>query len=628
MDRQRLSGLCAVWALCLAVGCGKPSPRPVAAKPLQPEAGAAVGAADGQAAAPTLAELRKTLTTTDDSSIRVLTIDQIATLGSAAKEAIDDLLKMTADPESRVRWHAARAIGNVGEDALPAVPKLVSLLKDEDPITAAQAAAAIRLIRADDERTELPPQDAALYAAAIEPLMAATVHPDPRVRRAAAGAVGLLEARPEALASLLAKTLADSDPSVILPALHTLADMDGAAVPVLIETLKDPKSRYWAAVALAEIGPEASPAVAGLTAVATTGEPEERMQAMLALAAIGPAAAAATPMIIDAARSGDGSLRFAAVFALGKLRAMEADALLTEIENGSDPFLAEIAAWAHARIHPEDARLRQAAIEKLRGGLASEFPKVRAASASGLSDLAELLEPELRRQLAEAFVGLLADPEPAVGKQAGAALVRLGGDAVDALKASVAKPQVRLPILEILAAIGPAGKAAMPEVTAALSDDDAFVRGEAAVALGAIGTEAAPAVASLEAILADEGEEPGTRYSAAYALGRIGPAAAPAMKTIRGLSSSADELMATVAVWAALKIEPGNAQLFEAAMPRLRKALRADSDLARLEAAVALGEIGPDAQAAVPILELVEEDDPVRAVRAAAAAALAKIRGG
>jgi HEAT repeat protein len=145
--------------------------------------------------------------------------------------------------------------------------------------------------------------------------------------------------------------------------------------------------------------------------------------------------------------------------------------------------------------------------------------------------------------------------------------------------------------------------------------------------LAAIGPPASAAVPALQKILADDTEDSGTRYSAAYALGRIGSAAAPAMNTLRTLSDSADELMATVAVWAALKIEPGNIEFFETAMPRLRKALRAESDLARLEAAVALGEIGPHAKAAIPILEIVEEDDPVRAVRAAAAEALQKIGG-
>jgi HEAT repeat protein len=48
--------------------------------------------------------------------------------------------------------------------------------------------------------------------------------------------------------------------------------------------------------------------------------------------------------------------------------------------------------------------------------------------------------------------------------------------------------------------------------------------------------------------------------------------------------------------------------------------------MVRLEAAVALGDIGPAAASAIPILELVSEEDSVKEVRVAAAAALAKIR--
>jgi HEAT repeat protein len=62
------------------------------------------------------------------------------------------------------------------------------------------------------------------------------------------------------------------------------------------------------------------------------------------------------------------------------------------------------------------------------------------------------------------------------------------------------------------------------------------------------------------------------------------------------------------------------------AIPLLRRALRDERDLARLEAAVALGDIGAAASTAIPILELVAEDDPIKSVRAAAAAALSKIK--
>ena len=60
----------------------------------------------------------------------------------------------------------------------------------------------------------------------------------------------------------------------------------------------------------------------------------------------------------------------------------------------------------------------------------------------------------------------------------------------------------------------------------------------------------------------------------------------------------------------------------------LLESVEGGEQLARLEAAVALGDIGAPAADAVPILELVSEEDPAPAVRAAAKRALEQIRGG
>ena len=177
----------------------------------------------------------------------------------------------------------------------------------------------------------------------------------------------------------------------------------------------------------------------------------------------------------------------------------------------------------------------------------------------------------------------------------------------------------------MLGAIGPAAKAAVPDLVAALADADEVCSTEAAVALAAIGAEAAAAVPDLRKLL-DDGVPAGTRYTAAYALGQIGPAAKAALPRLLELSKSNDEILATVAVWAALKIEPADADLVETAIPLLRRAIRGDRDMVRLEAAVALGDIGKPAATAIPILELVSEEDPLPAVRAAAAEALRKIR--
>jgi len=535
----------------------------------------------------------------------------------------------TADASSRVRWHAARGLGLIGEDAVAAVPLLATLLDDADPLVATQAAAAIGLIRADDEITpEMPAADRAAYEEAFKSLVEKMTHTDPRVRRAVLRAIAVLEPDVKKLAPLVGERLADADPSVVLPALHSLADIGPEAVPVLMKALENPQARYWASVALAEIGAAAAPAVPALQAGVAEGEPEERMQSIMALAAIGEASRPAIGEIAKALDAQETSLRFAAAFALGRLKAKEADAALEKAATDADPLLAAIASWARARIHPDDEQLVAAAVEKLTAGLASGKPAVQTAAISAISDLAGSIDDATEKRLADEFVRLLSSPEADVREAAAAALVREGPLAVDALEKSLADPDVRGIAMEILTAIGPVSKGALDSFLKALADPDPSHRGDAAIAIAAVGPDAADAVPALQAMLTSTDGPPGLRYAAAYALGRIGAAAKPAAADLQKLSGSDDQLLATVATWASLKIEPGNTALFTAAVPLLRKALRGGEQLARLEAAVALGDIGAPAADAVPILELVSEEDPAPAVRAAAKRALEQIRGG
>ena len=584
-------------------------PAPAPATP------AASIAAESGGTGPSIADLVTKLGASADSGARVLVIDEIGALGQPALPALTGLVAAFADEDSRVRWHAARAVGLIGEDARSAIPALVTLLADTDPIVVTQAAAALGHIREDDGRGLIPEADAKAYATAVDPLAKTTVHPDARARRASMRALRRYSMSLADMAPIVSKHLADADPAVVVSALHTLADMDDDAVPLLIEALKDPKSRYWAEVALAEIGPKAAAAVEPLAKAVEVGEAEERLQAILALAAIGEPAAAAAPAIIAVLDSNDAALQMPAAFALGRMKAAAGDASLAKAVAGEDPFLASVASWARARIHPDDKALVDDALARLRVGLANADAEIRSGSVSGLSDLAESLDASAREQLAGEFMPLLTDADPEVGSAAMATL-----------QPKLADPAIRRNILEILAAIGPAAKPALGEIVGALGDADPQCRGDAAMAIAAIGPDAAEAVPELQKLLVDPAAAGGLRYVAAYALGRIGPAAGAAEPVLRELSLSKDELLATVAIWAALKIEPNDASLFESAVPLLRRALRGDRELARLEAAVALGDIGPAAAAAVPLLELVSEEDPAREVRAAAAAAIEKIK--
>jgi len=223
-------------------------------------------------------------------------------------------------------------------------------------------------------------------------------------------------------------------------------------------------------------------------------------------------------------------------------------------------------------------------------------------------------------------VGSLADPEPGVGLAAGGALIRLGRDAVGPLTEALAAPAVRNAAMEILAEIGAEARPAVAAMITGLSDEDPAYRSNAALALAALGAEAKEAVPSLEKLLGDEAAPAEARFTAAYALGSIGPAAVAAEPLLRKLAESNDEMMATVCVWAALKLKPEDVTLFDAAIPKLRRALQREQELVRLEAAVALGEIGPKAATALPMLEMLAEEDPSRTVRAAAEEAVRRIR--
>lgn len=623
-------GITLVAMLALTTACnrqpapGTPTKPPAAVDSAPPDANSRPVA--GPQPDASVAPMRAALKAASTADARIAAVDAIADLGQNAVVAIDDLVAATKDADPRVRWHAARGLGMIGEDAVDTIPVLIALLDDDDPLVVAQSAAAIGMIRADEDATTITPADEGHYKAAFAALSRTTVHADPRARRASIRGLRALNPAPDVLAPLFAKQLSDSDPSVVLPALHTLADMDELAVPVLLEALKNPKARYWASVGLAEVGAEAAAATLPLVRVLEEAEIHEQMQAVLALAAIGDKAAAAGPAIVKLLQSPDKALRFPAAFALGKIRVKEADEPLQAVARDSDPFLAAVATWARAKITPGDRTLREDAIARLKAGLASDDPRVREGAADGLSDLAAVFDDDEKRRMADVFVGLVHDKDPKVAVSAGAALIRLGTTAVEALRGKLADPAVRLTAIELLGELGPAAKAALGDLIKVLADDDPACRSEAAVALAALGADAAPAVDELRRLLGDETVPAQARYPAAFALGSIGAAAKPALGELRALEKSADELMATVAIWAALKIEPADAALAASAVPLLRKALRADREIVRLEAAVALGDIGPPAAAAIPILELVSEDDPSRGVRRAAAAALAKIR--
>ena len=604
-----------------------------AVKPSNPKAdGSPESAVVPKAGDKSLASLRKELAASTNPDATISLTDDIGRMRGQGKAALSELVGLTANADPRIRWHAARAIGLVGEDATSAIPTLLTLLQDADPVVATQAAAAIGHIRVDDSRSDLPEDVAELYDDAVTQLLAMLVHSDPRVRRASLRSLRELDPDPEALMPVADAIFAGSDPSVILPALHSIADMGGEAVPFLAERLKRPQGRYWASVALTEIGPAAAAATPALIEALEASPPEDQLQEILALAAIGEGAQAAGDALLKLYAEGDEALRGPLLYALGQLKIIAAEPLLAETVAAGEPSLAATAAWARANITPNDEKLVADAVARLiKQTTASEQEFERAAAVSGMSDLAVDMEPEQQREVGQHFGFLLDDSSDRVHHAAGAALVRLGGQAVPAVIERLADPVHQLNALEIIAAIGPPAAPAVDAIMPLLEAKDPDVVTEAVLALAAIGPKSGPAVSRLISLL-DQTQQPeggaALGYAIIYGLGRIGPPdAKPALDALSSRSKSADAMEATMAIWASLQIDPDNSERFADAVPLLASGLESESQTVRLEAAVALGDLGHKAAAAGPALELVAEDDPIADIRSAARHALAKIGG-
>jgi len=526
-------------------------------------------------------ELRENLSAATNPDAVVKATDAIGRLRGQGRSALPDLLKLTSDADPRVRWHAARSVGLIGEDAVLSIPTLLTLLQDADPVVATQAAAAIGHIRDDDDLKSLSDADKALYADAVTQLVGTLVHNDARVRRACLRSLRALDPSPDQLMPVVDTVFASQDPAVILPVLQSIADMGSEAVPFLVERLKLPQGRFWASVALTEIGPGAAGATQALVEALPESALDEQLHEVFALAAIGEGAQSAGETLVKLYSDGDSSLHGPILYAIGKLKYREAESVLIQTVAEESP-LSATAAWALAKIKPDDSALVSDAVKRMRNQVQSESAFERAAAVSALSDLSDQMDATQRQSLGIFFENLLMDTSESVQEAAAAAIVRLGGDGVPAIRSLLKGTQTQFFALGITSAIGEPAAQAVPEIIGLLDSKDDEIIHEAILALAAIGPASAAASDRLLTILEDSvrnQNEVETRlhYAAAYCLGRIGsPGAMKALPRLKELSESSDGMQATVAIWAVLQITPNDQEQFENAVPLLTAALSSE----------------------------------------------------
>lgn len=215
----------------------------------------------------------------------------------------------------------------------------------------------------------------------------------------------------------------------------------------------------------------------------------------------------------------------------------------------------------------------------------------------------------------------LSDPDAQVKLSAERALVKIGKGAVPALVASLKDEKLHSLVTPILGEIGPDAKDAVPALQGLLQSKDSGAKREAILALAAIGADARQTAPELIKSLSDK-QFP-NRPAAAFALGKMGvKEAVPALK--EAMAEKDNPILRLASVWALLQIDPSNADYAKSAVPQLTDALENENPEIRREAARTLGRIGAMAKTAVPALQK-RLSDPVEPVRRESLIALAEI---
>lgn len=539
---------------------------------------------------------------------RYAAIDYLGEQHAAASTAVPQLQKMLRDRDPKVRWRSARALGEYGSQAKDAANDMRKLLSDNDPIV--QYHAAIALGKLEDRSDET-----------VQALVMAATSKDGRVARAAIAALRNLKPGPKRAMAALSNALTSNDQAVTLHALEAIVEQRANAVPLLNEALARPETAYLACTAIEQIGPDAAGTVPELTALlGKTKHSQLLIQTLLALASIGPAANSAESQVLPLLEhESDATVRVAAAYALGSIGAMNADAQLKSAMAKDDPFLQMIAAWTVAKVHPDDQNALKSAIEKLVQGLKNKDPMHRMAAAKSLQSLHA--PPEM---VAPVLVEIVNDPDPNVQANVVEAIASLGESIVPRVCNALHNPQMRRPAIRVLKKLGPKAADAVEPLMSAASDAEPATRAEIFIALAAIGPQAAPATDMLAKAI--DSDNDGERESALFALRKLGPGARGAVKPLLHRMQADDSFAAIAAAWALTRIAPDDAEVVAAVLPKLSHGLTYKSEQVRLESAEALADLGPAANSTVPALQRAAKGDSSPVVRAAAEAALKRVR--
>lgn len=489
----------------------------------------------------------------------------------AADADIPGLLNQLSSDDAAERVSAAQALGESGEKAPPIALALVKATGDENSA----------------------------------------------VRRAAIEALRALKPDPELTIPAMVKVLQEAPADVAISIVGVMAEAGESAVPRIGVALEHPAARYWAALVVQDIGPEAEGAVFDILKVLPdTTEEEVRRELILALGAVGPGAKEAVPALAELLDDKDPAVVLAAAYSLGQIGPASEPAAKQLAQNlkSDDEFLAVVSGWSLSLIYPTSKKVEEHVVPVLLKGLTHpDSPGVRAAAAQAIIQLQpdhEVLLPEVLKAVEGS--------EPEVIMESVAALAAAGHDAVPGLIGMLKYENLRPLVAQVLGQMGEDANSAVPTMVEVLPSSDGPAKRELLMALGKMGEAAAPAVPAIaEAAKSEDGP---VRFAAVYALYKIGPAARDAKGAVKAGLDSEDPLFKTLCAATLVRIDPSGEEIQAVAVPLLIEALKHENAMVKIHAADTLALLKDQAKSALPALEEMAADpDPTIAATAQAA---------
>ncbi len=428
-------------------------------------------------------------------------------------------------------------------------------------------------------------------AAGIRALTEAMESESTKARVAAARGLGFAEKDAISAVPALKKAVENSDPSHRCAAFETLVRINREeakkVLPNLIRLLEheNPGIQRDAAIAVREMGADASDAAPLLAKLVLSELKDVRDPAAFALAAIGPQAASFLPVLIEAKyRMPDSSIdrAISKVDPDGKARL----AAVQKVFSHGDHAMRRQAAFELAMDHPETLRDEPAttvALQTLIEGLGQNQGRwddggIRVRSATALGRIG----PKAKLAVG-ALILALSDADPVVRDAAAEALGSIGADAETTIPA-LAKIHAVDSLLKF-------GEPSYPVLTSMLKDPNWIVRRDAVRALGMAGSKhEAFAFRSLVSALKDRN------------------VMADAIRSLIGLQLSAENRATAIPIFLDL-LKSAEPKYFRADAARFLCIYRSDSPLilpALLQATHDPGRfiVGPDAATSTVGLEV------------------------